>query len=483
MSLKKYCTANRCICFLYYALFLTFGISLILIQPFGGPPDEALRFLVAKYVCLHGTIPSGYEPSILIPGYGGSYAFQPILSYILMGWVMRFLTLFHASEALLLFAARCANLLFGLLMAYWVRKIAVLLFSSESGRWLFCFLVMFLPENIFMHTYVNTDSMALLASAVILYSWLSMLLRGPSRTACVQMAVGITLCAMSYYNAYGYILVSILIFPFFYLLPEERADKSTPVRRFRTGLFFRHCALTALLSLAGSLWWFIRSFLLYHGDFLGLSARTAYAVKTADAAHNPLTRVTFYSSGRSLTDLLFHSDFSIRTFNSFLAMFGPASISSTIWLYRFYKLLLPLGLLCFILLSARKKEIFSPGFQAFSIRLRFELAAGLSALIVFGLGLWYNYTFDYQPQGRYFLPLLIPAMYFVSTGILKLCAFLRTDRPLQKKFRSAVPVTLCCLIVFFTALTVFVYVIPYYLGCYSKAQFDWIIHHMVFLPF
>ena len=359
-------------------------------------------------------------------------------------------------------------------MAYFVRKISLLLFSENSARWLFCFLIMFLPENIFMHTYVNTDSMALLAVSVILYSWLSMLLNKPSYRACIQLALGITLCAMSYYNAYGYVLVSVILFPFFYL--SDQTGKNTK-------LLFRHGCLTALLALAGSLWWFIRSFILYHGDFLGLTARTAYAVKTADAAHNPLTRVTFYSSGHSLTDLLFHSDFSIRTFNSFLAMFGPASISSSIWLYRFYKLILPIGLICFFLFLTRKKEIFQSSFQSDRVRIRFDIPAGLSALIVFGLGLWYNYTFDYQPQGRYFLPLLIPFMYFVSVGILKLRACLNKNHRIQNMLYTALPILLCCLIIFFTALTIYVYVIPYYLGCYTPAQFDWIIHHMVFLPF
>ena len=36
------------------------------------------------------------------------------------------------------------------------------------------------------------------------------------------------------------------------------------------------------------------------------------------------------------------------------------------------------------------------------------------------LALYYSYTFDFQPQGRYYLPMVIPFMYFLTIGMEKL---------------------------------------------------------------
>lgn len=59
-----------------------------------------------------------------------------------------------------------------------------------------------------MGTYVNTDSLALLAAAMILYAWASYLREDWTWKNCILLAVGMAVCALSYYNAYGWILCS-----------------------------------------------------------------------------------------------------------------------------------------------------------------------------------------------------------------------------------------------------------------------------------
>lgn len=466
-------TKNQIITFLYYFLFLTLAGSMILVQPLGEGPDETLRYLVAQFIAKHGTIPSGYNPEILISGYGGSYAFQPILSYIIMGFFMRFLSIFHASASILLISARCINLFFGLLMAWFVRRISLLIFQNADASWLFCFLITYLPENIFMHTYVNTDSMALLSISIIIYSWIRLLFSSPTYKQYFLLAIGLILCAMSYYNAYEYALVTIILFPFLFYKNK----------RFDWKSFFKYGLFVLVIVLLGTLWWFIRSYILYDGDILGLQARTAYAAATSDALHNPYTKSTFYNSGYSLYQMLFQSDFSIRIFNSFLAMFGPASISSSIWLYRFYKILLPFGILFSLLFFKNHKKIYYFRFLSNRRRHLFEFSLGFSAIIAFALGIYYSYALDYQPQGRYFLPLLIPLMYFVSVGVLKFREWLYNKFPNRKNlFRFLIP-SIIAIIILFTILTFWGYVVPYYLGCYSAEQYDYMIHHLGMLPF
>ena len=68
--------------FIMYLLgFIILALSVALFQPlanmpptYGNPPDEHARYLVPKYICEHGTIPTGFEEEVRIPAYGFSYA-------------------------------------------------------------------------------------------------------------------------------------------------------------------------------------------------------------------------------------------------------------------------------------------------------------------------------------------------------------------------------------------------------------------------
>ena len=140
------------------------GLSLLIRQPFGNPPDEYNRYLIPRYIAEHGTLPNGYEESIRIPGYGFSYAFQPILPYMFQGYAMGFVNLFTDSQTALLYTARGVDLLFGLLMARVVLLLAGQWFQDARFRWIFAFLATFLPQGIFVHTYVNTDSCCMLST-------------------------------------------------------------------------------------------------------------------------------------------------------------------------------------------------------------------------------------------------------------------------------------------------------------------------------
>ena len=103
--------------------------------------------------------------------------------------------------------ARMADVLFVTGAVYFVVKASGKLFPKEKYskevRWLFAALAGFMPQAIFMGTYVNTDSLALLAAAMILYAWASYLTEDWTWKNCILLAVGMAVCALSYYNAYG----------------------------------------------------------------------------------------------------------------------------------------------------------------------------------------------------------------------------------------------------------------------------------------
>ena len=115
---------------LFFVAVLFSILTFTLLQPFGDPPDEVNRFKVAQFICNYGKLPTGEEFEVAIGGYGGSYAFQPILPYMIQGMLMRLLSPFTTDNLTLLLCARLVNVLFGVIMAVYVRKLASLLFSD-----------------------------------------------------------------------------------------------------------------------------------------------------------------------------------------------------------------------------------------------------------------------------------------------------------------------------------------------------------------
>ena len=430
MEKKK--TFNPFILLCYFALYLILGLSLLIKQPFGNPPDEFNRYLIPQYIAEHGTLPNGYEESIRIPGYGFSYAFQPILPYMLQGYAMRLVKLFTESEAALLYTARGVNLLLGLLMAYVVLLLSRQWFQDRRFGWIFAFLVTFLPQSLFVHTYVNTDSCCMLSIALMLYGLTLGLKDGFSGASCVIMAAGIILCALSYYNAYGYILSCILLFCAFFLSFSRHGQSGAARNPFFPAFspgeahfdwrnFLKKGGFISAIVLCGIAWWFIRSALLYEGDFLGLQTRSDCALLHAIPEFHPETRVTWQNQGYSLWDMLKNSDFLNLSILSFIGMYGPMTMVTSIWVYRFYKALFGLGVLFCMLLPlspARRRAPKRPARRW--LHIFFHMNMAFCILMPFILSLVYSYSTDYQPQGRYLLPALLPLCLYAVRGLEKL---------------------------------------------------------------
>lgn len=145
---------------LYLMLILTICmLTFAAIQPFGDGPDEINRFKVVEYIYKYGTLPAGDAPEVIIDGYGASYAFQPMLTYMIDGYLLRAVSVFEPTLEMRVFLSRLVNVFMGLLTALYVKKLGDLLFSNKKTVWLFTLAVAFLPQNMFIHTYVNTDSM------------------------------------------------------------------------------------------------------------------------------------------------------------------------------------------------------------------------------------------------------------------------------------------------------------------------------------
>lgn len=71
----------------------------------------------------------------------------------------------------------------------------------------------------------------------------------------------------------------------------------------------------------------------------------------------------------------------------------------------------------------------------------------------------YAYSVDYQAQGRYIMPGIIPFMYYISRGLEKLPLWRKAS---EKKKNILCVVMLMCILLSLL-VTIYVYALPYYL--------------------
>lgn len=451
--------------FIYFALYCIIALSLLFRQPFGNPPDEFNRYLIPQYIAEHGTLPNGYDESIRIPAYGFSYAFQPILPYMAQGYVMRLVQCFTDNTDIIFYSARLVDFVFGFVMAIFVLLLSKKWFQDKWLQYLFCFLTMFLPQSIFLHTYVNTDSCCMMSIAIMLYGLTCCLQNNFEYKSCITMSIGIILCALSYYNAYGFILSCILLFIAHFLSAKEGTLSLDWKPFLKKGIFI------SMIVLLGISWWFIRSYILYDGDFLGMRTRDLCGALYGNENMRPDVRITYKSMGFTIPSMVLESDFLVLSINSFICMFGPMIMTTATWIYRFYKFLFMAGLLlCIVPLKLKGREehfINRPVLRGF-----FHANMIMCILIPCILSIIYSYSMDYQPQGRYLMPILIPLCYYCVKGLeLGVClvqniwAALRKEKPASKwnhHLLTGLSVVLIIIIVLAIVITVYGYAFPYY---------------------
>ncbi len=470
---------ERRLFFVYLLIFFTGASTLALLQPhadtppfFANPPDEAGRYLVCRYICRYGRLPNGYDPEVRLPGYGFSYAFYTILPYILQGFAMRFVNLFTTSELALLYTARFVNVLTGTAMAAVVYRLGGRLFPHRLFKWLFCVLVMYLPQSLFVHTYVNTDSLCLFSTALIMYALVCAYQESFTVKNCLLLSAGIILCALSYYNAYGWILSSIFLFAarFFY----RKEDTGRLGYDWRE-MLKKGCLISGVVLLGiGGL--FLRNAFLYEGDFLGLESRRQSALlysqgniyeNSHEARGIPLWQMLWGDSDKPFFPLLR---------DSFIACFGSLRLRGNIWMYRFYRVLFFTGIAGSVLLHTKSRRasqaplMANPGKGRLEKAQRWFFHANMIFCIAMPLALCisYSYTVDYQPQGRYVLPGILPMMYYVASGLEKLSGLAWLPRrwegakPFLRRLAKGAVYAVVGAVTFFLLWMIFGYAVPVY---------------------
>lgn len=384
-----------------FAVFLLYTIWAIVI-PFGYCPDELFRFKIPDYIYQFGKLPLGDDPYIMDKDWGISYGFTPILSYMVSGALMKITGLFSTTEFSLHLAARMASVFFSVGTAYFCIRIGKRIFSGIYA-WMFVALVTLLPQFIFVSAYVNCDAICIFASAWIIYA---LIIGNDSRwncKNCIFLGAGIGIALLSYYNVYGIVLMA-AVFAVFTVLFDKEINKK--------GIFLIKRIFWVMLAafiVAG--WWFIRSYIVYDGDILGLNASRKCGELYAIESLKPHNRQTPNNMGYSLGYMLIEKKWIQYTVESFIAKFGWFSVVIASGYYLIIKILIVTGLVGNIFVN-KVGEVYQ-----IKQKILFNLMLLGGIILTIGISIYYSYFNDFQPQGRYCLPMWISLSILVTSGL------------------------------------------------------------------
>ena len=413
-------------------------------QPYNSCPDEKMKWDICKYIAEHNSIPDGRDESIRDSAWGISYAFQPILTYMICAVLVKMASIFTTQQFALVVAARLVSTISMTLTIYFVIKIANKLFKDKGiYKYLFIIFIAFQPITAFLASYINNDSTAILAISMIIYLWILGLESNWKTKHCILLGGAVGFCALTYYNAYGYILCSVLI-----------CLSSAVLNKMDAKEIAKKALIVASVAFAVAGWWFVRNAIIYDGDILGTKTQNEYGDKYALEQYKPSVRKTPENSNESILHMLNEDAWAKTTVKSFVGIFGYQSILMSNKVYYLYLSLWLIGglgcLLKFKDLFIYKKEEKSK----YILNYIFVIAIIIPIL----LSIIYSYTSDFQPQGRYIMGIIIPFMYFVVNGIQTMLEkFIKSE-----KIRNIIIIMIMLLIIAISFKAIFSYVIPAY---------------------
>lgn len=388
---------------------------------YNNAPDEAMKYDVCKYLVKHKTLPDGGDPEIREANWGISYAFTPILSYIFSAVCMAITSIFTDGQFKIFVSTRIVSIICMCGYAFMNIKISEKLFNGIF-KWLYVVLVTLLPQVVFLGSYLNNDSLALFSISIIVYSWLLGIEKDWNWKSCIILSIGIGICSLSYYNAYGYILCSAIIYCISNLI--KKID-------FKTFLIKGFAIVGIVFIIAG--WWFIRNFIIYDGDILGLTISREYGEMYAVDGLKPSQRSTPNNLKMPLNTMLFEKKWLKTSILSFIGLFGNMNVKMSNIIYKLYESVFIFGFIGLIfdkvykliknIVNKIKNKKKSDNIDKINNKKErkekalFNIIMLICMIIPVLLTLYYSYFNDFQPQGRYAMPMIIPLMYFVTKGI------------------------------------------------------------------
>ena len=384
-------------------LFLIYSLW-AMVTPLNGAPDEYMRWELIVHMIETGNLPRGDDPSIRNYLWGFSYAFYPFTTQIIGAVFYQLASNLFSNAHVLLYFARLPSIISSVATMFFVFQIGKILFSVRWA-WFLTILMSMWPQFAMISSYINNDSFALLAIAIILYSWVLGIKSNWCMKSCIMLGIGVGLCLLSYYNAFTFILLSVPLW--FWVVLSNRENRAVyPEFIKKIGIM-----LSIAILIAG--WFYIRNAYLYDGDFLGVRTLNEHSELYAVEWLRPSNRLTFLDRGYTVIDMLRTTTWVNTSYRTFIAGFGYMNIFPHRMVYDVFTIIIATGLLGSMF---KVVKIFFLG-EKHSLESLFYMFTIISIPITIGLSIYHSFAVGFQPQGRYLLPMLLPACIVIMVGL------------------------------------------------------------------
>ncbi|WP_169275609.1 glycosyltransferase family 39 protein [Bifidobacterium moraviense] len=378
-------------------------------------PDEDARLSLPQYFYDTGRLPTGAEEAVRYPGWGFSYASYPLmLTTLVAGVLMKVMGLFTSNPDWIVFAARLVSITSASAVVYFAFRTGRVLFGRPLG-YLFGLFPMLLPQFIFCGLYFNNDMPALCGASMVLYAWALALRNGWQPSNAVLLGAGMGIVAVTYYNAYSWILLSLVCYACVW---HSRVRDWGFLRPARSA-FWRITGLIVGVTAIIALPFFIRAAVINHGDFLGFATIRRYGMQYAVPELRPDLRPTPQHLGMSLGEMLTTDHYMgagtnwlLMVYKSSIGLFGYMAVPVPNVMYWAYGVFIVAGLVGFLLACVRRLHHRGDD-DTYAV---LDALMFANIVLVMGLAMYYSYATDYQAQGRYVLPMLLSVVYFVVGG-------------------------------------------------------------------
>lgn len=378
-------------------------------------PDEKDRILVPLYMVQHRTLPTGLEEALMIKRYGFSYAQSLVFPYYVAAFLVNMASGFTSNASVLLVAMRFGNVLAMTLAAFFAIRLAKKC-SNSKMRWIFILLITATPQIFFWGSYFNLDAYSFLAVLMIIYQWIDCIERGWDNRSCALLGLATGYCFVTYEFVWGFILCSALIYIVWYIRNVNNMKFSRFMIQGIRVLFF------AFLVCG---FYFVRNIYLF-GTPITYGVRKQTAAIYAESFLRPDTLESWKTNGYSVLGMFKNTTWWSYSFKSLIAVFGYMEIyvlDSVYWIYLIFFLLGVVGTVIGLRRIIRLDDKF---------RLTLLFGAVASAISV-GISIYYSWSYDYEPQGRYILGALPLIAAACSYGMASLTQLIPKCRPQVEK--------------------------------------------------
>ena len=410
------------ICFTLFLIAL-FGlyVTWMITVPMAKAPDESVRIILSDYVFQNGHLPNAWDKSVRIDIWGFSYALRPMLANILGAFNMWIVSLFTQDPYALFYAARIVSCFSGVVMVYFMFRTCEWLYWKPAWAFLCAFFCGLMPQISFLSSYSNNDLFCMAGVSAVLYCWIRGMRQQWSWPMCIKFAFAMGITILSYYNSYPYILMSIPIF-FLSAFHRHMSPEDKKMMLKKAGVIF-----VISFLLAG--WWFIRNGILYDGDLLGTKTRLIMGEQFGDLGYTPSTVYKANREGIGFFEMWnfkhgFTFTWAQMTFMSSVCLLGVMDFlfSKQVYLYSAIVMLVGLGAFALQTLAWTTRMIVDkkkkyPKNPTNTQNLFFFVVAFLCAVMVIGLSMYYSWSDDFQPQGRYIMPAFSTIVLMVVAGL------------------------------------------------------------------